>query len=440
MTEFSKSLFIFTRDLRIDDNTALIEACSRSEQVFPCFVFNKKIIQKDGFRLRFLLDCLDDLKNQFQKRKGQLQTRIGTYADTIKEIKGLDAVFVNSDFTPFAKNRESEIAKFCQSKKIPVFQYVDHLMYDPNFVKTKEGKPYSVYSQFYKTSSQIPVAKPRKNEFKNFESKKIFDDSVESNYSIPNQGGRDKALEILEEISEFSDYEQNRNFPSLEGTTMLSAHNKFGTVSIREVYQKIAAALGEDHTLIREVHWREFFNHVFYHNPRVIKESFNKKYVTIKWHKNQAHFEAWCQGKTGFPIVDAGMRELNNTGYMHNRVRMIVASFLTKDLHINWMAGERYFAEKLVDYDLAVNNGNWQWAASTGCDAQPWFRIFNPWLQQKRFDPDCLYIKKWVPELNSLSADQIHKFESETLSKQYPRPIVVHSNETKIAKEMFSSI
>ena len=183
----------------------------------------------------------------------------------------------------------------------------------------------------------------------------------------------------------------------------------------------------------------EFFNHVLYHYPSVISESFNKRHSNIKWHKNQARLDAWREGKTGFPIVDAGMRELNNTGFMHNRVRMIVASFLTKDLHIDWKVGERYFAQKLVDYDRAVNNGNWQWAASTGCDAQPWFRIFNPWLQQKKFDPSCVYIKKWVTELQGLSAEQIHRLELESFNNKYPRPIVDHKVEVKIAKEMFSS-
>ena len=439
MPKFSKSVFIFTRDLRIEDNTALIEACKNSKQVIPCFVFNKKIIQKDGFRLRFLLDSLDDLKGQFSKRNSKLQVAIGKYSETLEQIKEIDAVFINSDFTPFAKKRESEIANFCNKKGIAFFRYVDHLMYDPSFVKTKMGKPYTIFSQFFRASSQLQVPKPTNTEFTNFYSKKIFDEDVGSNYNISNHGGRNNALKILDSISEFLDYEKKRNFPELNSTTKLSAHNRFGTVSVREVYHALVDSLGKNHTLISEIHWREFFNHVLYHYPSVISESFNKRHSNIKWHKNQARLDAWREGKTGFPIVDAGMRELNNTGFMHNRVRMIVASFLTKDLHIDWKVGERYFAQKLVDYDRAVNNGNWQWAASTGCDAQPWFRIFNPWLQQKKFDPSCVYIKKWVTELQGLSAEQIHRLELESFNNKYPRPIVDHKVEVKIAKEMFSS-
>jgi deoxyribodipyrimidine photo-lyase len=218
---------------------------------------------------------------------------------------------------------------------------------------------------------------------------------------------------------------------------MLSAHNRFGTISIRELYHTISDKLGMHHTLMNEIHWREFFSHVLYHFPQVSKSAFRQNYSTIPWKYNKTHIDAWKIGRTGFPIVDAGMRELNNTGFMHNRMRMIVASFLTKDLHVDWKIGERYFAEKLIDYDLAVNNGNWQWVASTGCDAQPWFRIFNPWRQQKKFDSECKYIKKWIPELEKLSADQIHRLETESFDLDYPRPIVDHSEESRIAKQMF---
>ena len=434
---FHTSLFIFTRDLRIDDNVALIEACNNSDEVICCFVLDPNIAKKDSYRLRFLLDCIKDLKNEFVRRKSILQIFSGDYHWAIQQIerqKKINAIFINKDFTPFAKKRQTEISAYCMKNKKLFCQHVDHLMYDPNLIKTLQGKPYTIFSQFFRSSVQIPVPKPREDKITNFYSEKISDYAINSNF-VERGGGRKNALKILQNISEHVDYKIKRNYPGVDGTTRLSAHNRFGTISVRELYHSIADSLGPDHILISEIYWREFFSHILYHFPDVVKKSFRRQ--DISWKYNQAHFEAWKQGKTGFPIVDAGMRQLNNSGFMHNRVRMIVASFLTKDLHIDWKKGERYFAEKLVDYDLAVNNGNWQWVASTGCDAQPWFRIFNPWLQQKKFDPDCRYIKKWIPELAPLNSNQIHRLEKESFGSGYPRPIVDHSKESKIAKQMF---
>jgi len=223
---------------------------------------------------------------------------------------------------------------------------------------------------------------------------------------------------------------------------MLSAHNRFGTCSIREVYHEILRSLGPAHTMISEIHWRDFFTYVMHHYPYSFSEEFNRKYQKIPWSKNKKAFAKWREGKTGFPIVDAGMRELNATGFMHNRVRMIVASFLTKDLHINWRWGEQYFASKLIDYDPSVNVGNWQWAASTGCDAQPWFRIFNPWLQQKKFDPDCIYIKRWIPELENISSKAIHRLDTKypDIMLDYPKPMIDHKSESSHTKEVFKEI
>jgi len=309
-------------------------------------------------------------------------------------------------------------------------------MYDPNIIQTQQGKPYTVFSQFFRTAIQIPVGKPKQNNFTNFHTRLLDDHDLTSNQISQIKGGRKNGLLTLKNIKNFIDYEIKRNYPEYQ-TTMLSAHNRFGTISIRELYHTISDKLGTHHTLMNEIHWREFFSHVLYHFPQVNKKAFRQNCSTISWKYNKIHIDAWKIGRTGFPIVDAGMRQLNNTGFMHNRVRMIVASFLSKDLHIDWKIGERYFAEKLIDYDLAVNNGNWQWSASTGCDAQPWFRIFNPWRQQKKFDSECKYIKKWVPELEKLSADQIHRLETESFDIDYPRPIVDHSKESRIAKQMF---
>ncbi|MBM3895604.1 MAG: deoxyribodipyrimidine photo-lyase [Thaumarchaeota archaeon] len=438
---YQTSLFIFSRDMRIDDNSGLIEACANSDMVIACFILNPKLAKNNSFRLRFLFDCIDDLRGEFANRKAWLHVILGDYVESIKHlsnIKKIDAVFINQDFTPFAKKRQNEIGQFCKQNNIAFHQYIDHLMYDPNLVKTNEGRSYTVFSQFFRAATQIQVSKPRSNNFSNFYSEKL-DQGLKQDldFSISMGGGRKNAKKILKNIDAFADYAVKRDYPQYP-TTMLSAHNRFGTISIRELYHTISTSLGANHTLISEIHWKEFFGHILYHFPHVTKGAFRQKHSNIQWAKNQAHLEAWKHGKTGFPIVDAGMRQLNKTGFMHNRIRMIVASFLSKDLHIDWREGEHYFAEKLVDYDLAVNNGNWQWTASTGCDAQPWFRIFNPWLQQKKFDPNCIYIKKFIPELKTLSPAQIHSLESESFGEKYPRPIVVHSTEARIAKEMFS--
>lgn len=435
--KFSASAFIFTRDLRTVDNIGLIEACANSDIVIPCFVADPKICNRDSFRLKFLQECINEINEDFVSKRSVLQVFSGDYTTTLRKIseqKKIDAVFVNHDNTPFAKKRQDQITQYCKQNKIEFHQFTDHLMYDPNLVKTLQGRPYTIFSQFFRSAIQIPVSRPRKDKLTNFYSEKISDHTIDSDFENQS-GGRKNALKILQSITDHSDYQNKRDYPGIEGTTKLSAHNRFGTISIRELYHIIADSLGPGHTLISEIHWHEFFSHVLYHFPSVVKKSFRRQ--DISWRHNQTHFEAWKQGKTGFPIIDAGMRQLNSSGFMHNRVRMIVASFLTKDLHIDWKKGERYFAEKLVDYDLAVNNGNWQWAASTGCDAQPWFRIFNPWLQQKKFDPDCVYIKKWIPEIISLDSNQIHRLEKESFGLDYPRPIVDHSKEFKIAKQMF---
>jgi deoxyribodipyrimidine photo-lyase len=243
-------------------------------------------------------------------------------------------------------------------------------------------------------------------------------------------------------LESLSDYEVQRDYPAQDFTSHLSAHNKFGTVSIREVYHRIRKLFGASHTLISELYWRDFFTHIVYHFPHVMGGAFHEKYNGLKWANREDFFKAWCEGRTGFPIVDAGMRELNTTGHMHNRVRMVVSSFLVKDLHIDWRWGERYFAQQLTDYDPAVNNGNWQWAASTGCDAQPYFRIFNPWKQQQRYDLDCEYIKKWIPALRSLPPKDIHDLEKQRERKpgSYPEPIVNHRIASAAAESMFASL
>lgn len=439
----------------MQDNIGLLHACAESELVIPCFIFNPRVTEKNhrtsAARIRFMMDCLRDLDGELRKIKSRLHIFYGDYAavvESINQTRRIDAVFINQDYTPFAKKRQEAISGFCRKANVPFLRYIDHFLYDPNMVKTLGGKPYTVFSQFFRTAFRFVVSKPRKNRFRNFDpllfdlelDVKLQDGGKPRDKSVF-RGGRRAGLQALSCIVDHALYKHEREYPSRGRTTMLSAHNRFGTISIREVYGTIEDVLGRHHALMAQIHWREFFNYILYHFPHVIRGPFKKKYLHVRFGNNQRYFDSWKNGVTGFPIIDAGMRQLNTTGFMHNRVRMITSSFLVKDLHLDWRLGEKYFAEKLVDYDPAVNNGNWQWAASVGCDAQPWFRIFNPWLQQKRFDADCKYILRWIPELEKLKPDQIHNLfrVRPGFDLRYPAPIVDHEVESRISRQNFKT-
>jgi deoxyribodipyrimidine photo-lyase len=455
--EYSLSLFIFRRDLRVDDNTALNHAMESSDEVIPCFIFDPRLADEkrkhfNHNTFQFLLESLEDLDLQLKSRNGDLFLFSGLPENVIMDLKknhGINAVFFNEDYTPFSRKRDDAIFMTCKDSGIDLVSCHDALLHEPGSVLTNEGKTYSVFSQFFKKASQKEISLPEMTEGGKFYSGNLSvaqvslsDFSIDRNLSLFTKGGRIQALSVLQKIREFRNYENERDFPSVTGTTGLSAHNKLGTISIREFYHYVENELGRDHTLINELHWRDFFTHIAVAYPYVFKGAFKKKFDSLSWSNDEKLFDAWCRGQTGFPIVDAGMRELITTGYMHNRVRMIVSSFLVKDLHIDWKWGERYFASQLVDYDPCVNNGNWQWAASTGADSQPYFRIFNPWLQQKKFDPDCLYIKKWILELEGLSPKVIHSMDKgqQLLGVDYPQPIVDHSKERNVALEAFKLI
>ena len=403
--------------------------------------FFLKNFKNSQFRWSFLNESLLDLNDQILKQESQLQIFKGIPKKILKKIietHKIDSIFLNTDFSTYSKRRDKEIYQICRNSNIEFSSHLDFLLHNPDEIKSKMGKPYTVYSQFYKKAKQYPVRKTQKNIKKNFFQKIISDFPILP--SIENSqfsGGRANGLRILKNLAAFKDYEKTRNYPAIS-TTKLSAHIKFGTISIREFHESILSNFGPLHTLMGEIYWREFFNYISFHFPWSAKQAFKEKYRKITWSKDKAKFHAWCNGKTGFPIVDAGMRELNQTGFMHNRLRMITSSFLTKDLRIDWKLGERYFAKNLVDYDPAVNTGNWQWAASTGCDAVPYFRIFNPWLQQEKFDGDCLYIKKWVPELKFLEPKVIHNlWKNFPQNLNYPIPIVNHKLESQKTKEFF---
>lgn len=448
MTEkkYQKSLFIFRRDLRLEDNTGLLAAAEMSDEVIALFCFDPRQADDEKNQyfsqpaFRFMCDALTELNDHLEKRDVRLhiaEARPEEILETLLSEADIDAVFYNRDYTPFSCQRDAAMDNVCVKHDTAVESFHDVALTVPGEVLTQAGDPYRVFTPFERRARQNEPSKPRRNNFDNFSTldhSNLGDVSVveeyrpEDNEDILQTGGRKEATETLQRIEEFKDYEDDRNIPAKAGTTRLSAHLKFGTISVREVYWVVAEHLGTDHGLISELYWRDFYLHVSWHFPEVFGENFNSDYDGIPWENDQEKFAAWKEGKTGFPIVDAGMRELKATGWMHNRVRMIVASFLTKDLNIDWRWGEKHFAQHLVDYDPSSNNGGWQWAASTGADAQPYFRIFNPWTQGGTHDPQAVYIKKWIPELADIPAKRIHKIADKGVPEgvEYPEPILDH--------------
>lgn len=451
--KFKRSLFIFHRDLRLEDNTSLHQALEQSHEVVPVFIFDNVQIGDDNkYRstnaIQFMIESLQDLSEQLKEHQGKLYLFHGdTHTVVEKLIKKheIDAVFSNADYTPFAQHRDKELAKLAKKQGATWLSYHDALLTYPGQVLKDDGKPYTVFTPFFKKALTYAIPETQRVPHGTFFTGVVAGSEGSLlktlmplvNQSLFERGGTQAAKAALKRARSLTSYHKTRDIPSLK-TTGLSAHNKFGTVSIRQVYD-VFSEVSPD--LVRELYWRDFFTHLAYHFPYVFKGAFHKEYDALDWKNNKAWFEKWCNGTTGFPLVDAGMRQLNATGYMHNRVRMVVASFLTKDLHISWRWGEKYFAQQLVDYDPCVNNGSWQWAASTGADAQPYFRIFNPWLQQKKFDPDARYIKTWVPELAKVSAATIHAWYKEKKPlPHYPLPMVDHAHQSALAKQLFKQL
>jgi deoxyribodipyrimidine photo-lyase len=453
MKPFSISIHIFRRDLRLNDNTALMAALEKSELVIPVFIFDERQLDnpyRGHNAFQFMVTSLIELDQKLKAKGSKLYFFKGVTHEVIDQLikkAKPEALFFNRDYTPFSRERDEAISEVCQKHNIELNVYADALLNEPEMVHKDDGNPYTVFTPFMKKARHNAVSEPEHNLQSNYYNKKIDAPSsfrapkslIKShNQNLLVKGGRSEGIKLLEQLENMGDYETRRELPSVQGTSLLSAHHKFGTVSVRETYQKIASYFGKQHPMINELYWRDFFTHIVWHFPHVLGNAFRQKYDEIDWSHNEKNFERWSNGQTGFPIVDAGMRELVSTGYMHNRVRMITASFLTKDLHIDWRWGERFFANHLTDYDPAVNNGNWQWGASTGCDAQPYFRVFNPWNQQRRFDPECKYIKKWLPELKTCTAKQIHDIEKgKHPDTSYQKPMLDHKEEAVLAKEMF---
>ena len=459
------NIFIFRRDYRIFDNTGLKETLSKYDNVIPIFIGTPEQLvnndYKSDYSVQFLCETLCELADEFKKNKSKLHCFFGENVKVLKDIhkkNKINSVNFNMDYTPYAIKRDNEIKEFCEKNSIECNMYHDYLLVPPGQVLTLSGTPYKVYGQFQKKEINIEIPKPKiikKSELKNLN--KLKDKTLDSTFlkkyynekeNVRRIGGRDAGLMILFKMADFNNYAECRNELIYE-TTELSAYIKFGCVSIREVYWKIMKSVtnkDSQQNLINQLIWRDFYFNILYHFPENLGNNFRSKFDTFQWVNNKKWFKAWCDGKTGFPIVDAGMRELNETGYMHNRSRLITSNFLTRILICDWQWGEKYYAQNLRDYDPAVNNGNWQWSAGTGTDTAPFSqRIFNPWLQSNKFDPTCEYIKKWVPELANVPNCDIHKWDTKYKNHNlkeldYPEPIVDYKKQRAEVKIIYKKI
>jgi deoxyribodipyrimidine photo-lyase len=427
----SLNIFWFRRDLRLFDNAGLYHALKGNNPVLPIFIFDKNILDKleskEDRRVEFIHAALEELQSTLVKMDSSLEVFYSTphqaFSNLVNKYK-IEKVFTNHDYEPYAEERDGSIAGLLDDIGASLHTFKDQVLLEKSEVIKDDGNPYTVFT---------PYSRKWKAVLKDFHLKSYPTEKYFNNFyrqepkSIPSLQslGFKKASssfpskELKEQL--LKNYKEQRDFPALAGTSKIGVHLRFGTVSIRQIAQQCS---GLSETYLNELIWREFYQMILWHFPRVGKgKAFKPEYDNIEWRRDDGEFDKWFTGQSGYPIVDAGMRELNATGFMHNRVRMIVASFLAKHLLLDWRLGEAYFAEKLLDFDLASNNGGWQWAAGSGCDAAPYFRIFNPHLQTQKFDPKLEYINKWVPELNEFS---------------YPKPIVEHEAARKRCLEVYS--
>ncbi len=428
------NIFWFRRDLRLTDNAGLYNALRSGEKVQCIFIFDKNILDKlkdkDDARVTFIFDQVQRLKKELAALNSDLHIYYSTPNEVFNKLlksDDLKSVYTNLDYEPNAIQRDDDIKNILKQKSIDFKTYKDHVIFEKEEVTKDDGKPYTVFTPYknkwYKKINEFYLTSyPTEKYFKNFQP---ASSETTEDISLESMGFKRNSLEIpiAEYQSVLKDYHTKRDFPAQKGTSRISIHLRFGTVSIRELARN---AQGKSEVWLNELIWRDFYFMIIYHFPHAAKNSFKPAYDKIIWRNNEEDFLKWCEGKTGYPIVDAGMRELNATGFMHNRVRMIVASFLIKHLLIDWRWGEAYFARKLLDFELASNNGGWQWASSSGCDAAPYFRIFNPSEQTKKFDPQFVYIKKWVPEFQELTypAPMVdHKFARERCLSAYKKAL-----------------
>lgn len=405
-------VFWFRRDLRLEDNVALSKALKGEQAVLPIFIFDQDIVDelpKDDARITFIYQCLKKLNQSLGNKGTSLSVYKGRPLEVLSQIClefKVHSVYANRDYEPYAVDRDNGIKDFLQAQGIGFLTFKDQVIFEMDEVTKNDGKPYTIYTPFknkWLAHFKEEMILERTTDQSNYvPSSSAFPSMEELGFSPSTITVRDFDLGSLDH------YSQNRDIPAKDATSYLGPHLRFGTLSIRTIIRRLN---GEHPVFLSELIWREFFMQILHHFPKVVHENFHRKYDGISWRNDEAEFASWCQGDTGYPMVDAGMRQLNQTGYMHNRVRMVTASFLCKHLLIDWRWGEAYFAGRLLDYELSSNNGNWQWAAGTGCDAAPYFRVFNPTSQLERFDKKMEYVKRWVPEL---------------LTQNYRKPMVDH--------------
>jgi len=447
----STAIYIFTRDIRLEDNIPLIEALKENKNVLPIFIFNPlQISDKNSYKsnnsIQFLIECLDDLNNRLIEKGSRLFYFYGDTDDIIKKIikksdkYEISSVYISKDYTFFAKNREKNLEKICKEFNINFIVRENHMLTGVDKVKKDNGEYYKKFTPYYRTALQINIDEPMKNSYKNyikksyefdFEYKKDIHNFYTNNDDILVHGGRENAIKILKNIKKFSNYNNDREIPSISGTTYLSAYLKFNVVSIREVYKYFNKTLSGKNKLFTQLYWRDFYMHIMYHyNP--IKS--NRKY-NLKWDNNTTWIKKWKDGETGIPIIDAAMKKMNTCGWMHNRCRMIVSNFFIKIMRCDWTIGEKYFAQTLVDYDPANNNGGWLWSCGSqklagfdfSLDSQPYFRVFNPWRQAEKYDSECEYIKKWLPQLKDVPVKDILNWNEKYQDYKdidYPKPMI----------------
>lgn len=404
MSKQEITVFWYRRDLRLVDNVGLFHALKSKYPVIPLFIFDENILDnlpKNDARVGFIHDSLSKINQQLLEIGSSILVKKGktneVWHELIQEFD-IKEVFFNKDYEPFAIKRDLAICEFLETNKIATFSFKDQVIFEEKEITKTDGLPYTIYTPYktkwlekYKSMAPIPE----------FDGTHLFSNFHKTSFSFPtlNQiGFEENSIKVIpHNLKNVTNYDKTRDYPALDSTTHLSPHLRFGTISIRKL---VNWASNINQVFLSELIWREFFTQILFSFPKVVSCNFKSAYDGIQWRNNEEDFKRWCSGTTGYPMVDAGMRELNETGYMHNRVRMVVASFLCKHLLINWQWGEAYFAEKLLDSELSSNVGNWQWAAGTGCDAAPYFRVFNPEIQLKKFDEKGIYIRKWIPEFD----------------------------------------
>lgn len=411
------TVFWFRRDLRIDDNHGLFEALKGDEEVLPIFIFDNNILDelpKNDARISFIHSLLQDINSSLMEHGRSLAVfhsePISVFAHLMTKHQ-IKRVVANHDYEPYAINRDIQIAKLLEKANIHFETFKDQVIFEKDEVIKEDGKPYVVYTPYSNKWRQ----KFNSAALPDYKSAQKLSNTTKHSYPFLSLGDIGFEKTVMEfpqyNVSKplIEQYEDRRNFPAIDGTSLISLHLRHGAVSIRKIVSR--AAESKNGTYLKELVWREFFMQILWHFPNTVDKAFKPVYDQVKWRYSEADFKKWCEGKTGFPIVDAGMRQLNTTGYMHNRVRLVTSGFLCKHLLIDWRWGEAYFAQKLLDYEQSSNVGNWQWAAGSGVDAAPYFRIFNPSEQQKKFDKDYKYVAKWVPEFGTGA---------------YPEPMVDH--------------